>query len=103
MSYDYLGLGKPKKEKRSDFDTNFLDMNSDYTGLGSFAANRAREAGKARKYVKGQVKQYRNDISEIRKEAREFKEDFKDGGWLGQYIKKKLNKSKRPKKFSHRF
>lgn len=88
--HDYLGLGT-KKQKSNDF----LDMNSDYLGLGTFAANRAREAGKARRYVKGQATQYRKDIKTIHKEVRAFQKDFKDGGWLGQYIKRKLKERKK--------
>jgi len=104
LSYDYLGLGKPRKQK-NNFDTNFIDLNSDYTGLGHLAGDIARDTGKARRYVNKEAKQYRKDIQDIKKEAKEFKDDFKGGGWLGRYIQRKRleNKQSKPKKFSHRF
>lgn len=92
LTYDYLGLGK--KSNRENFDTNFLDMNSDYTGLGNLAGDLSRDTNKARKYVKREAHQYRKDVSDIRREAKEFKNDIQGGGWLGRYISNKRKESK---------
>lgn len=85
MTYDYLGLGntnlsrQPKAKKLTHRDDGYLNTSSDYLGLGTFARENTRDVGKARRYVKGQVRQYKSDFNEIRREAKEFKNDVGRG------------------------
>lgn len=97
--YDYLGLGKSRKDNPTDF----LNLKSDYLGLSSFAAQGAKDLGHARRTVKREIRQYKKDIHTIRKEAHGFKKDFEHGGWIGKYIKRKVNDHKHGPKNNRRF
>jgi len=105
MVYDYLGLGdtgitrQPKAKKLSRKDDGYLNMSSDYLGLGEFARQNTRDVGKARRYVKGQIKEYKTTAQEIRREAHEFRQDVGRGGWIGDYLRRKIGNKPKPKKF----
>lgn len=93
MVYDYLGLPNQKKSKRQPTrNDGFLNMNSDYLGLGSFAANRRKDTHALVKGAVNEGRRFRNDVKEIKKEAGEFKKDFGGGGWIGDYIRRKRAK-----------
>lgn len=108
MVYDYLGLGdtsitrQPKARRITKKDDGYLNQSSDYLGLASFARQNTQDVATARKYVRGQVKEYKSTYGEIKREAHEFKQDLGRGGWIGDYIRRKTAKPK-PKKFSHKF
>lgn len=111
MVYDYLGLpknhlgsyGKAKKLKTRD--DGYLNLSSDYLGLSSFAKQSTKDTHRLVKGVINESRKVRNDVDEIKKEVREFKGTVGNGGWIGDYIRRKQlsRKQSKPKKFSNRF
>ena len=89
MVYDYLGLGEKKAVNKSD---GFLNIHSDYLGLGEFAHKNVKTVSHIRKSVKREIHSTKNAVKEIQSEYKAFRKDVGHGGWLGSYIRRKIKR-----------
>ena len=94
MIPDYLGLGKTRKEPKSNYNTNFLDMGSDIVGFNRFGNQTRKDLNSARKSIKKDIRETKKSVRQIRREAKEFRRDVGSGGWIGSYIRKKMKNRK---------